>query len=427
MILVVTLLAIVGLLVLGTPLIIAMAGGVALYATLDGAWMLQYPQQVTDGMGSFVLLAMPLFILAGVVMNAGGIADRVFAFARSLFGPLPGGLAQVDVSTSLFFGGMVGTSVADLAGTGSTLIPQMKKHGYPAPYAAAVTASSSGIGPLIPPSSPMILYAAATGTSLGTLFMAGIVPGIILTVVLMVVVGVQAVRNGWGEKIAFSWAEVFRTLRSSILAFGVPVIILLGLTLGVFTPTESGAFAVAYAIAVSALAYRSLGLRKLYRCLVEAAVLTGEVMLIVGVSVALGAVLAMAGLPGVLTDFATSVVPGDAQLGYVVVLTLVAIVAGMLFDPLIPVIMPVLLPTVLEVGIDPVHFGVIIVLTVVIGQVTPPVAMSLVVAAKIAKVDAWRVLRANTPFLLATIVVLVLVMLFPQLATWLPSILDDQP
>lgn len=271
----------------------------------------------------------------------------------------------------------------------------------------------------------MILYAAATGTSLGTLFFAGVVPGVILTVALMVTVGVQAKRNGWGEKIAFDWREVLRTLRASALAFGVPVLILLGLTLGVFTPTESGAFAVVYAILISAVAYRSLGLRRLYRCLVEAAVLTGEVMLIVGVSVALGAVLAMAGLPQVLADFATSVVPGDTQLGYVVVLTVVAVLAGMLFDPLIPVIMPVLLPTILQVGIDPVYFGVIIVLTVIVGQVTPPVAMSLVVAAKIAKVDAWAVLRANTPFLVATLVVLALVIAFPALATWLPSVLGQ--
>ncbi|MDF2823324.1 MAG: C4-dicarboxylate transporter permease [Mycobacterium sp.] len=423
MILTLTLVVIVGLLLLGTPLIIAMASGVAVYATVGGSWMLQYPQQVTDGMSSFVLLAMPLFILAGVVMNAGGVAERVFAFARSLFGSLPGGLAQVDVSTSLFFGGMVGTSVADLAGTGSTLIPQMKKHGYPGPYAAAVTASSSGIGPLIPPSSPMILYAAATGTSLGALFLAGIIPGVILTAVLMVVVAVQAKRNGWGEKIPFNRREVWRTFRGAFLAFGVPLLVVLGLTLGVFTPTESGAFAVVYAILISSAVFRSLGARRLYRCLIEAAVLTGEVMLIVGVSVALGAVLAMAGLPKALTEFATHIVPGDAQLGYVVVLTVVAILAGMLFDPLIPVIMPVMLPTMLAVGIDPVYFGVIIVLTVIVGQVTPPVAMSLVVAAKIAKVDAWGVLRANTPFLIATVGVLALVVVFPPLATWLPSVL----
>lgn len=423
MILTLTLAVIVGLLLLGTPLIIAMASGVAAYATMGGSWMLQYPQQVTDGMSSFVLLAMPLFILAGVVMNAGGVAERVFAFARSIFGSLPGGLAQVDVSTSLFFGGMVGTSVADLAGTGSTLIPQMKKHGYPGQYAAAVTASSSGIGPLIPPSSPMILYAAATGTSLGALFLAGIIPGVILTVVLMVVVAVQAKRNGWGEKIPFNWGEVWRTFRGAFLAFGVPLLVVLGLTLGVFTPTESGAFAVVYAILISSVVFRSLGVRRLYRCLIEAAVLTGEVMLIVGVSVALGAVLAMAGLPKFLTEFATTIVPGDAQLGYVVVLTVVAILAGMLFDPLIPVIMPVMLPTMLAVGIDPVYFGVIIVLTVIVGQVSPPVAMSLVVAAKIAKVDAWGVLRANTPFLIATVGVLALVIVFPALATWLPTVL----
>ncbi|GAA1233725.1 TRAP transporter large permease [Prauserella halophila] len=425
MTLVLTLTVIVGLLVLGTPLIVSMGAGVAVFSLLDGSWVLHYPQQVADGMGSFVLLAMPLFIFAGMVMNAGGIADRVFAFARSLTGPLPGGLAQVNVSTSLFFGGMVGTSVADLSATGSTIIPQMRRNGYPAAYGAAVTASSSGIGPLMPPSSPMILYAAATGTSLSTLFLAGIVPGLALTAALMTVVAVQAKRNGWGERTPLRFGDVLRTLRSAVLAFGVPVLVVLGLVLGLFTPTESSAFAAVYAVAVSALAYRTLDWRRLYRCLVDAAVLTGEVMLIVGVSVALGAVLASAGLPAALTEFAVSVVPGDAQLGYLVVLVAVAAVAGMLFDPLIPVIMPVLLPTILAVGIDPVHFGVVIVLTVVIGQVTPPVAMSLVVAAKLAKVDAWHVFRANVPFLVATVVVLALVMVFPELVTWMPGAVGE--
>ncbi|OLT45261.1 C4-dicarboxylate ABC transporter permease [Saccharomonospora sp. CUA-673] len=419
-----TLAVIIGLLVLGTPLIVSMAAGVAVFTMLDGSWVLQYPQQVVDGMSSFVLLAMPLFIVAGMVMNAGGIADRVFAFARSVTAPLPGGLAQVNVSTSLFFGGMVGTSVADLPATGSTLIPQMRKHGYPPAYGAALTASSSGIGPLLPPSSPMILYAAATGTSLSALFLAGIVPGLILAAVLMVVVAVQATRNGWGERSALRLSDVLRTFGSAVLAFGVPLLVVLGLVFGLFTPTESGAFAAVYAVAISVVAYRTLDWRRLYRCFIDAAVLTGELMLIVGVSVALGAILAAAGLPAALTELATAVVPGDAQLGYLVVLVLVAILAGMLFDPLIPVIMPVLLPTIIAVGIDPVHFGVIIVLTVVIGQITPPVAMSLVVAAKLAHVDAWKVFRANLPFLLTTVGVLIVVMLFPQLTTWLPSLLD---
>lgn len=425
MTLLITLLIVIVLLLIGTPLIVSLAAGVAMFAIFEGGWMMQYPQQVTAGMGSFILLAMPLFIFAGIVMNASGIAERVFAFARSLVGFLPGGLGQVNVASSVFAGGMVGTSVADLAATGSTIIPQMKKDRYPGSFSAAVSASSSNIGPLIPPSSPMILYAAVTGTSLSALFFAGVIPGLILAVLLMAVVGWKAHRNGWGERTPFLLSEVFRTFFRASLAFGVPLIVVVGLWAGVFTPTESGAFASVYAVLVAMLAYRSLSFKGLYRCLVKTAMLTGEVMLIVGVSVAFGAALTMAGLPAMFTDVATTLVPGDSQIGYLIVLALIAIVAGLIFDPLIPVIMPVLLPTVLEVGIDPIHFGTIIVLTVVIGQITPPVAMSLVVAGKIARVDPWAVLKANTPFLLATTAVLGLVILFPSLATWLPEVVND--
>jgi len=423
--LLITLLAVVILLLLGTPLVISLAGGVALFILLDDGWMMQYPQQVTAGMGSFILLAMPLFIFAGVVMNASGIAERIFAFARSLVSFLPGGVGQVNVVSSLFFGGMVGTSVADLAASGSTIIPQMKKARYPGSFSAAVSASSSNIGPLIPPSSPMILYAAVTGASVSALFVAGIIPGVILTVLLMILVGWKAHRNGWDQRSAFRIREVLQTFVRALPGFGVPLIIIVGLWLGIFTPTESGAFASVYAIIVGMLAYRTLKLSGLYKSLVTTAILTGEVMLIVGVSVAFGATLTMAGLPGMLTSMAEFLVPGDSQIGYLIVLSLIAIVAGLIFDPLIPVIMPLLLPTVLSVGIDPIHFGVIIVLTVVIGQITPPVGMSLVVAAKIAKVDPWLVLKANTPFLVTTIVVLGLVIMIPELATWLPGLIND--
>ncbi|APU16129.1 MULTISPECIES: TRAP transporter large permease [Actinoalloteichus] len=414
-----------GLAALGVPLIVSVAGSVAVYIALEGEWMLSYPQQVIAGMDGFILLAMPLFILAGVVMNSGGISTRIFEFARALVGPLPGGLAQVNVLTSVFFGGMVGTSVADLAGTGSVVIPQMKRNGYPASFSAAVTASSSGIGPLLPPSSPMILYSAVTGTSLGALFLAGIIPGVLLAVVLMILVAVQSKRHGWGSVQHFRLREVLRTLRGSILAFGTPLIIVGGLTLGVFTPTESGAFAVIYAVVVAMFVYRSLSLRRLYRALVSSAVLTGEVMLIVGVSVALGAALSRAGVPQALSRLITSMAPDGSQIVVLLMLAAICLIAGMLLDPLIPVIMPVLLPTLLIAEIDLIQFGVIAVLTVVIGQVTPPVAMSLVVAGKIGKVDAWDVFRANTPFLVATLGLLALVIMLPGLSTWLPSLLGS--
>lgn len=423
MTLAIVIILLIGLIALGVPLFIAIAASSAAYILLDGGWILSYPQQIIAGMNGFILLAMPLFILAGVLMNSGGISVRIFAFARALVGPLPGGLAHVNVLTSVFFGGMIGTSVADLAGSGSVLIPEMKKNRYPGPISAALTASSSGIGPLLPPSSPMILYSAVTGTSLGALFLAGVIPGLLLAAALMITVTILAKRHGWGSTQHFRLMEVLRTLRGAILAFGMPLLIVGGITLGIFTPTEAGAFAVVYAIVIAAVAYRTLNLQQLYRAFVNSAVLTGEVMLIVGVSVALGAALARARVPEMLTGFLSTLAPGDNQVIQILLLVLIALIGGMVLDPLIPVIMPVLLPTLLAAEIDLLHFGVIIVLTVVVGQVTPPVAMSIVVAGKIGKVDAWDVLRANTPFLLATIALLLFVILVPSVATWLPAVL----
>ncbi len=411
------------LVAIGVPLTISIAAAVVAYIGIEGGWMMSYPQQVIAGMNGFILLAMPLFILAGIVMNGGGISWRIFNFAKALVGSFTGGLAHVNVMTSLFFGGMIGTSVADLAGTGSVMIPEMKRNGYPGDFSVALTASASGIGPLVPPSSPMILYSAVTGTSLGTLFLAGVIPGVLLAVTLMIVIAVLAKRRGWGSYDAFRWREVLRTARAALLAFGLPLIIVGGLALGLFTPTEAGAFAAVYAILVSMVIYRGMTLRNLYHALVSATVLTGEVMLIVGVSVALGASLARARVPDVLADAITAITPDGSQTLQIIALLVLAIVAGMVLDPLIPVLIPIILPTLLAFDIDLVHFGVLIVITVIIGQVTPPVAMSLVVAGKIGRVDLWDAFRANMPFLIAVLVLLLVLVLIPPLATWLPALL----
>ena len=211
-----------GLLVLGVPMLVALLAAVVLNFFLSGQWPLTLPQTMISGVSSFTLIALPLFVLAGTIMNAGGISGRLFEFARALVGWLRGGLAQVDVLTSIFFGGMIGSSTADLAGTGSITIPALKRQGYPAEIAASVTASSSGIGPLIPPSSPMILYSAITGVSLGSLFLAGLVPGILLGLVLMGVVAVLAHRRGWPRHGRFSLREIWKTGLRSLLSFGMP-------------------------------------------------------------------------------------------------------------------------------------------------------------------------------------------------------------
>jgi tripartite ATP-independent transporter DctM subunit len=373
-------------------------------------------------MSTFTLIALPLFVLAGAIMNAGGISTRLFEFARALVGWMRGGLAQVNVLTSMFFGGMIGSSTADLAGSGSILIPAMKKEGYPAEVAASVSASSSGIGPLIPPSSPMILYSAITGTSLSALFLAGLIPGLILGGLFMLLVAWLAWRKGWKRHGSLSAGDIWRSGRRSLLAFGMPVIIVGGLVLGVFTPSEAGAFGVVYALVVSCFVYRSLGLADLYRVFVNAVQLTGELLLIVSLSFALGSSLSSAHVPEALAGVIDAVVVTDSPYLKLLALFVLAIIAGMFLDPLIPVLIPVILPTLIIYQIDLIHFGALMVMAVVIGQLTPPLAIALIITSRIAGVDQMRILRANLPFFVVIIFFSLLLMALPGLATWLPSI-----
>jgi tripartite ATP-independent transporter DctM subunit len=413
------------LLILRIPMIIALASAVILNFTLTSAWALTLPQMMMSGMSRFLLLALPLFVLAGGLMNAGGISARLFEFARALVGSLRGGLAHVNVVTSMFFGGMIGSSTADLAGTGSIVIPEMKRNGYPADFTAALTASSAGIGPMIPPSSPMILYSAVTGTSLGALFIAGLIPGLLLGLSQMAIVAWLARRYGWRPFAAFTFGEILRTGRRAILSFGMPVIIVGGLVIGVFTPTEASAFAAAYAIFLACAVYRVLSLRDLYRVFVNAVQLTGELLLIVSLSFAFGWGLSNAHVPEVLARGIDVLVIVDSQFLRVLSLVILAIFAGMILDPLIPVLLPIILPTLLAYQIDLTHFGVLMVIAVIIGQVTPPMAIALVITGRIADVDQLRVFRANTPFLWGMLGFLILIMAVPQLATWLPGLLRN--
>ena len=276
------------LLALGVPMLASMLLAIAANFWLTGAWPETIPQLMISGLGRFILIALPMFVLAGGVMNAGGISGRLFDFATAVVGWLRGGLAQVNVLTSMFFGGMIGSSTADLAGTGSIIIPAMKKAGYPADISAAVSASSSGVGPLIPPSSPMILYSAISGVSLGTLFLAGLIPGSLLGLSQMAIVAWLARKHGWKAFAPFQLDVLWRTTRRAILSFGLPIIIVGGLVLGVFTPSEASAFAAMYAIFLACIVHRAIGLRALYRVFGNAVQLTGELLLIVSLSFALG-------------------------------------------------------------------------------------------------------------------------------------------
>lgn len=421
----VTLISLCAFVLIGIPVVVSLAASVLLFLAFSGGWPMAFPQQVLAGVSDYVLITLPLFIFAGGIMNVTGIANRLFDFCVALVGWMRGGLAHVDVLASVMFGGMIGTSVADLAGSGSVTIPKLKAHGYPGPFACAVTATSSGIGVLIPPSSPMILYSVVTGTSLGSLFLAGVVPGLLMALAMMITIGVLARRNGWAPVQSFAWREVVRTGKSAILPLGMPGMILGGLVFGIFTATEAGAFAVAYALVLGGLVYRTLDWQKLRTALVDSIILTGEVLMVVGFSTALGWALSQAGVPRALATGLDVLFPFESTTLRLMVLLLLALVAGMVLDPLIPMIMPVLLPSLLAMDVDLVHFGVLIVMTVVIGQITPPVAIAILVAAKIGREDVIAVTRANMPFLYALFLALILLTLVPQISTFLPDLMRD--
>jgi tripartite ATP-independent transporter DctM subunit len=267
----------------------------------------------------------------------------------------------------------------------------------------------------------MILYSAITGTSLGALFLAGLIPGILLALTFMVLVAGIATLRGWPRHGALSLCDIYVSGKRAVLAFGMPAIIVGGLVFGVFTPSEGGAFGVVYALFVSVFAYRSLKVRHLYRVFVNAVQLTGELLLIVSLSFALGSSLANAHVPQALASLIDVFAVGDSQYLRILVLAVLAVIAGMFLDPLIPVLVPVILPTLLAFDIDLVHFGVIMVMTVVIGQLTPPLAIALIITSRIAEVDQMRILKANMPFFIAIVAFTLVLIALPELATWLPE------
>jgi tripartite ATP-independent transporter DctM subunit len=366
-----------------------------------------------NGATSFPLLAIPLFILAGSIMNASGISRRLIAFASSVFGWIRGGLAHVSIGASLFFAEISGSAVADVAALGSILIPGMKAKGYPAPLAAAVMSSAATLAVIIPPSIPMILYAVMAETSVVQLFVAGIVPGIIGGVGLMAMAYYFARRYNLPREAAFSWARIRSTARDALWAFLLPIIILGGIFGGVVTATEGAALAVVAALFVGLVIYRELDLSELRRAIIEGGVQTAVVMLLVATSALLGTYLTEVQAPQHLAQ-AVANFTQDKWL-VLALLNVLFLLLGMFLHTAAAIILvvPVVMPLVRAVGIDPVHFGLIVTVNLGIGQQTPPVASVLMVASAIAKESIWQVTRVNVYFIAVLVTVLLLVTYVP--------------
>jgi tripartite ATP-independent transporter DctM subunit len=407
--------SVVALVLINVPIAVSL-GIVALTAMVasHGTAILPNLALVTySGATNFPLLAIPLFILAGAIMNASGISQRLIAFASALFGWIRGGLAHVSIGASMFFAEISGSAVADVAALGSIMIPGMKRKGYPAPLAAAVMSSAATLAVIIPPSIPMILYAVMAETSVVQLFVAGIVPGIIGGLGLMGVAYWFARRYNLPREEAFSGARVAKTAREALWAFLLPIIILGGIFGGVVTATEGAALAVVAALFVGLVIYRELNVKELVKAILDGGVQTAVVMLLVATSALLGTHLTEVQAPQALAR----AVGEFTQNKWVVLalLNVLFLLLGMFLHSAAAIILvvPIVMPLVRAVGIDPVHFGLIVTINLGIGQQTPPVASVLMVACSIAKESVWSVSRVNVWFIGVLLAVLLLVTYVP--------------
>jgi len=368
---------------------------------------------IFDGATSFPLIAIPLFILAGALMNTGGISRRLIDFTSALIGFVRGGLAMVNVGVSLFFAEISGSAVADVAAIGSVLIPSMKRKGYKPQFAAAVTSSSASLAIIIPPSIPMILYGALADASITQLFVAGIVPGLIGAASMLGLCYWFAVRYDLPREEAFSLRRLGRAFVAAGPALLLPIIILGGIFGGIVTATEGAGLAVVAALVIGVFVYGEVRIVELYHALVEGVTQTAIVMLLVATSAVLGLYLTESEVP---QRFAASIVElTDNEVLVLMLLNVMLLVVGMILHGAAAIILitPIVLPLITQIGVDPVQFGIILTLNIAIGQQTPPVASVLVTACSIARTDIWETTRTNVPFIILLIGVLLLVTYVP--------------
>lgn len=408
------LMVLLGLIGTGLPIafaLVAISIGILAIGDVD---LIVVAQRLYRGVQSFPLLAVPLFILAGQIMSRSGISGHLVDFATTIVGQMRGGLAAVNVVTSMFFAGMSGTSMSDTAAVGGILIDPMIKRGYSRAFTGAVTAASSTIGIIIPPSVPMVILGAYLGISTGALFAAGLISGVLLGLGLIAMSWIISIRKGYPVEAEFSLRAMVVTFLRAVPALIMPVIILGGILGGVFTPTEASSVAVVYGIFIGTVYYRTLTWRKLYTTFTEAAVLSGAVMLVTATAHVLGYAFTY-------EQVADSLLTPIAQMQmtptmFLVVLSLVLIVAGTFLDgiAMIYIVVPLFYPAVMLLGIDPIHFGMVVVICWGIGQQTPPVGAALFITSVIARVDILAITAANLPFIAVMFVVLALVILFPE-------------
>ena len=414
--------AIFALAAIGAPIAYAIIAGSILYLAVDGQSIGVAGKQLMDGLyNSFVLLAVPLFIVAANIMNAGTISDRLLGFCVAVVGRFRGGLGHVNVVASLVFSGMSGSAVADAAGIGKIVISMMTRSGhFPRGYAAAITAASATIGPIIPPSIPMVLYALVSNASIGYLFLGGIVPGLFMGAVLMAMNALAARRRGFAREEPVPLRALPLTTVRAFPALLMPAILLYGIYGGVTTPTEAAAVAAFYALVLAGFFYRALSLGGLYRILVESARSSAAVGLVIGGALILNYVVASENIPGQVADALVGL--DVSPIAFLLGVNALILLLGCVLDAttIILVIIPLFIPTCRELGIDLVHFGVVAVVNCMVGLITPPYGILLFVINAVTRIPLGEIIREIWPFLGVLVLALLTLILVPDIVLWLP-------
>jgi len=407
----------------GMPLFLTMGSSCLVYLMANGEILLSIPQRLTASANSFPLLAAPFFMLTGMAMNTAGITKRIYDFAECLAGRFRGGLAHVNVIGSVIFAGMSGSAVADAAGLGTIEIKAMTDEGYPRPFSAAVTAASATIGPIIPPSVPLLIYGVLADVSIGRLFAGGFIPGFLMAGALMVMIRWMAHRRGFGAHPAPTFREFVTKTRKSFLSLMTPVILFGGMMVGVFTPTEAAFIAASYALVLGVFVYREISWRDLPRLFLDTVETNAVVLMLVMTASLMGWVLARAQVPQQLGTF----ILGTTRNPLIILLmiNIFLLIVGCFMEALAAMIIlvPVFMPIIQSVGIDPVHFGLVMTLNLMIGTITPPVGIVLFVVSRVANLPFEVVTKATAPFLIPLIAVLMLITVFPPLVLWLPNLI----
>jgi len=415
------------LFLVGLPVAFSMGiGAVILMMISQGGVGINYgivSQRLLYGVNNFILLSVPLFLLAGNLMNTGGVTKRIFKFANVMVGHLRGGLAYVNIVASIIFAGMTGTAVSDAAGLGVVEIKAMTDAGYDKEFSCAITGASSTIGPIIPPSVPLVVYGILASVSIGRLLVAGIIPGLLIAGALMVMVSIYAKRRNYPREKRASFREFLIACKEAFFPCMTPVIIVGGIISGVFTPTEAAAVASLYAFILGCLVYKEISLVDLWKIAQKTARDTAIITFIVSCASLYGWVLIRSRIPIILMEQMTSI--STNPLIILLILNCALLVVGCFMETIaaLNILVPVLIPLMLNVGIDPLHFGLIMVFNLMIGLITPPFGMVLFVLNKISGVPLEKIIKATLPFLIPLLVVLLLMTFFPSLVTYLPNLI----